>query len=335
MSTLFDICVSLLPIAAFLGALRFLDSFKLVSIRTVLSTILIGAGLALVSLFANSLLIERLGLSFPTYSRYVAPILEEVFKGAWVVFLIRTRRVGFIVDAAITGFAVGAGFAMMENVYYLQQLSGVSPLVWVLRGFGTAAMHGGSTAIFAIISKYLFERSSGKSVAAFIPGLLLAIGIHSAFNHFLLPPVIMTAVLVVCFPLLMVFVFERSEKATRHWLGEGFDSDMELWESLSSGSMGDSRIGRYLESLTARFDPVVVADMLCYLQLHTELAVQVKGVLLARQSGFKLPPDPDLTAKLRELDYLEHTIGRTGHLAIKPFFHGSHREIWRLRVISD
>ena len=63
----------------------------------------------------------------------------------------RTRRTGFLTDAAILGFAVGAGFATVENIYYLRIFPDAPWLVWAIRGLGTAVMHGGASAIFAVL----------------------------------------------------------------------------------------------------------------------------------------------------------------------------------------
>ena len=49
-------------------------------------------------------------------------MVEESLKGALVIYLIVRRRIGFFVDAAIAGFAVGAGFATLENAYYALEL---------------------------------------------------------------------------------------------------------------------------------------------------------------------------------------------------------------------
>ena len=50
-------------------------------------------------------------------SRYIAPLTEETGKAALVVTLVATARVGFLVDAAVLGFAVGTGFALFENLH--------------------------------------------------------------------------------------------------------------------------------------------------------------------------------------------------------------------------
>lgn len=57
------------------------------------------------------------------YSRYGAPVVEEVLKSIYLVYLIKSKRIGFMVDSAIFGFAIGAGFAFVENIYYLQSVS--------------------------------------------------------------------------------------------------------------------------------------------------------------------------------------------------------------------
>ena len=50
-----------------------------------------------------------------------------------------------------SGYAVGAGFATVENLYYLGTLTDAHMAVWIVRGFGTAILHGGVQAIFAAL----------------------------------------------------------------------------------------------------------------------------------------------------------------------------------------
>ena len=51
------------------------------------------------------------------YARFGAPVVEELAKAVYWIFLIATARVAFMADSAICGFAVGAGFALVENIY--------------------------------------------------------------------------------------------------------------------------------------------------------------------------------------------------------------------------
>jgi hypothetical protein len=74
--------LGLLPVFVFLVALVGLDSFKLVRPRLVLGTMALGGVAALIAYFANGWLLELTQLPLREYSRYVAPLLEEMLKGA-------------------------------------------------------------------------------------------------------------------------------------------------------------------------------------------------------------------------------------------------------------
>ena len=326
--------LGLLPVCCFLAALMYLDSYKLVPIRLIIATILLGCGMAVASYPLNVAGLEWFDIEFIAYTRYVAPFIEEALKAFVIIVLIRRNRIGFLVDAAILGFAVGAGFAIFENMYYLQILPDMQLGTWIVRGFGTAIMHGGATAIFAIIAHTMIGQYPTHGSAAMIPAYLVATIVHSVFNHFFLTPVLNTLVVLVCLPLLLVIIFDRSEKSVSDWLGMGFDADTELLELINSGELSTSKVGLYLHSLKEKFEGPVVVDLLCYLRLHTELSIRAKGLLMMRESGFVNKTGEETKAKLKELQFLEKSIGTTGKLAIKPFMQMSQKDLWQFYMLS-
>jgi len=331
-SVLARLLVGVVPVVAFLLVLIYLDSYKLVRLRAVLLAIVAGGVAAGVAYGINVATATRLSQSLAGHARYVAPVIEETVKALILFALVRGRRVGFLVDAAIFGFAIGCGFAFVENLYYLQLLQRSAFGVWLLRGLGTAIMHGGTTAIFGILAKTLVDR--GRERWAIAAGLLPAIAIHSFFNHFFLSPVVSSLAMLVALPPLFVVVFARSERALRSWLGLGFDADAELLGLIHSGQFSQSKVGRYLRQLRERFSGPVVADMLCYLRLHLELSLRAKGELMLREAGFRPRPEPELRAKLDEMRFLERSIGRTGRLALYPFLDTSGRAGWQLKILE-
>jgi RsiW-degrading membrane proteinase PrsW (M82 family) len=335
LAVLVHVVIGILPVLGFLAALVALDSYKLVTIRTVIAVIASGFVAAIVCYFVNGELLRASGIDFARYSRYVAPAVEELAKAIIVVVLIRAHRVGFLVDAAILGFAAGTGFAIVENAYYQHLVADASVGTWVVRGFGTAIMHGGCTAIFAMSGLALRERSTTTLPLAFLPGYVLAVVLHSAYNHAFFSPMLGTLAVIVVLPPLMLFVYERSERATAEWLGTGFDADTEMLASITSGHFADSPAGRYLATLKSRFQGPIVADLLCYLRLHTELALRAKGILMMRESGFDAAIDEPIRAKLVEMRYLERSIGTTGQLAMKPLLRAGDKEIWQLRMLES
>ncbi len=320
--------LGLAPVVCFLAGLVLLDSYKLVRLRAVIALVIAGMLAAGAAYVANGTLLGHFDFTF--YTRYFAPVVEELLKALVVVALIRAHRIGFLVDAAICGFALGTGFALVENLLYLQFAHDAGTGAWLVRGFGTAIMHGGATAIFAVIALALVERGW----RAFVPGFAIAVVLHSLFNHFFFSPLMSTVGVALLLPLLLNAVFARSEAAVGDWLGKGFDADAEMLELINSGQFPGSPAGRYLSTLRHRFHGPVVADLLCYLRLHTELALRAKGILMMRESGFDVPVDEPTREKFAELGYLEKSVGRTGLLALQPMLHMSNKDLWQLYMLG-
>lgn len=326
--------VGLLPVVIFLGVLVYMDSYKLVRLHTVLWVIALGGAMAVASYFVNGFLLERSGFDFLKYSRYIAPLAEEIMKGLVMVWLFRTSRIGFLVDSAILGFAVGAGFAVVENFYYLYASAGTNMGIWIVRGFGTAIMHGGVTALFGVMAQTLTERSMKIHAIYYMPGLLLASVLHSVFNHFPGSPIMATAGTLVVLPPVFYLIFLRSARAMHTWLQADFDADAELLELINSTEFHNSKIGMFLNDLRTKFEGPVVVDMLCYLRIYTELAVRAKGVLMMRENGLDAPVGERTREKFKELHFLEKSIGKTGILAMQPFLQMERKDLWQLNVLE-
>lgn len=333
MTILIGLAVGLLPILLFLAGLRFMDSYKLVPVRAVAGSLVAGVVAALVALGINGAALGLLHLDPALVTRAIGPVVEETLKASWVILLVRRGRVGFMVDAGIHGFAVGTGFALLENIEYARVLGGGSIALWLVRGLGTAVMHGSTTAVVAMIGKGLAERHGSHSIRWFLPGFAIAVAVHALFNSLLLPPLVSTAILLVAMPLLLLVVFDRSERATRRWLGMGLDADAEMIEIILGDEIHTSRVGRYLETLRRSFPDAVVGDMLCLLRIHLELSMRAKGLLMARAAGIEIPVDADVRAQFSELAYLERSVGRTGTMAMQPLRGTSSRDLWQLYLL--
>jgi len=329
-----QIILSGLPVLMFLGALELIDTYQLLALRRVLRSVAVGCGVAAVCYGLNTALYASGIVSPDLWARSGAPVLEEVAKGLYVAWLLRSNRVGFMVDSAIAGFAVGAGFAVLENLTYIPDLSASGLAASAVRGMGTAMMHGGSTAIFAAVSSSVSEIRGSRSALVFLPGWALAILIHELYNQPLLAPVIAAAVVLVTLPAVIALIFWRSEKALEKWLGSKLDKDIDLLQMMSTGTFSSTHAGAYLRSLESAFSAEILGDMLCYLQLMLELSARAKGDLLRREMGFPVTPDPELPGQLKELNFLESRIGRAGKLAVAPLLGQSRRDIWEMRQLA-
>ncbi|MGD9265247.1 MAG: PrsW family glutamic-type intramembrane protease, partial [Lysobacterales bacterium] len=292
--------LGLLPVLIFLVVLLYLDSYKLVNFRMILRVIFACVLLAIAAYWANGYLIAELGWDRSLYFRYGAPLVEEALKAFVMVYLFRTHRIGFLVDSAILGFAVGAGFGVVENFFYLYLASDAHIAVWIVRGFGTAIMHGGTMALFGVMAQLLTERSMKINPLWYLPGFAVAVAIHSLFNHFPGTPILTTLGTILVLPPVFWIVFVKSANAMHEWLEVDFDEDADLLQQINSGQFADSKIGIFLGDLRQRFDGPTVVDMLCYLRLYTELALRAKGVLMMRENGLDTPVGERTREKFEE-----------------------------------
>ena len=333
--TIISLVVALSPVLLFLLCLIFLDTFRLVRFRRVAWAILAGIGTGLASYVVNSSLLSLLGWPVMTFAVLLAPIVEESLKGLYMGWVLHTRRAGFLIDAAILGFATGSGFAVAENIFYLRNLPDAPLFVWIIRGFGTAIMHGGATALFAVSAKAFTDSRLTSSWRVWVPGLAGAIVLHSFFNRMLHKPVLATVVIIVVLPIVMRLVYKIGENRLRRWLGHGFDRDTELLALINEGQVRETPLGRYLVSLRGSFRPDTVADMLCLLRLQAELSIRAKGILLLREHGLKPNDDPELREKLEEVRHLEVNIGKTGQLALRPVCRWKDANAWQRHLLEE
>lgn len=335
-----EIAVSLIPVILFLIFLFLLDSFKLVVESLVALAIVCGALSALIAYLVNSQIVDTVfsdSISFvissDIYSKYFAPFIEESLKSMFVIYLISKKRIGFMIDAAIYGFAIGAGFALVENIYYLRTISDSNILIWIIRGFGTAIMHGGCTATLAVI--FIGAKSRDKSpLFGFVSALTAAYIIHSSFNHFYVDPILQTVGIIVLTPIIFYSIFHFNEKHLQQWMELEFNSEVELLKAINRGEMLETRAGVYLESLKKQFPPETILDMYCYIKLYLELSIKAKSNLLLKENEFPIVVEAETADKLAELAALRKSLGRVGEMILTPLIRMNYRDLWKLNLLK-
>ncbi len=121
----------------------------------------------------------------------ITPAVEETLKGLGVFLMFGHHEYSDTLTGMMLGFTCGAGFAFVENWFYFSlkanpfDLGMSSWVVFVLyRSFFNTLAHGCFTASLAILPGYIkgIDRLGKYARMAFIPGLILAVVIHSVFN---------------------------------------------------------------------------------------------------------------------------------------------------------
>ena len=325
--------LSLLPVVAFLFGLCLLDSYRLVRPGAVVVSVGLGVVMALAALAILRTVAAAGGWTQYRYSSLGGPAVEETLKFGYMAALIASKRAGFMIDAAIHGVAVGAGFAIVENVLFLSGAD-ASLAVSAFRGFGTAIMHGGTAALAGIVAMRFAEVRGAGSGAGLLIGFATALSIHVLYNQAIAFPAAAAAGAMIVLPITIILFFREGQVAIRRWLGVGFDTDAELLEMVSGGQIGGSRIGTYLCSMRERYPAAIVADMFCLLRLRIELSIRAKGILIMRQAGFEPPRDPELGEKFGEIRHLEKSVGTAGLLAMQPLLRWRDKDLWEINMLT-
>ncbi|WP_369260474.1 MULTISPECIES: PrsW family intramembrane metalloprotease [unclassified Streptomyces] len=199
--------LAVFPVPLLVAAFRWLDRVEPGPWRNLLFAFAWGAcAAALIAIVANSFATRWIATATADPSSadtlgatVIAPIVEESAKAAAVllVFLFRRRDFTGIVDGVVIAGVTATGFAFTENILYLgtafgtDQLSGERGLASVTAAtfFVRVVMSPFAHPLFTVLTGIGFgiaamsaERRHLRRVLLPLGGLLLAMGMHSAWN---------------------------------------------------------------------------------------------------------------------------------------------------------
>jgi hypothetical protein len=141
--------------------------------------------------------------------------------------------------------------------------------------------------------------------------------------------------MIVGLPPAFLLIFTKSEHAVHQWLVDDYKSHRQLLDDIQSGRFAHSEAGRFIVTLSNRFDKATVADIFEYLKLHTLCVLRAENRSLARERNEKVVIGPSDRADLHRLAALEKKIGRIALMALWPHLHFSRRELWELHELTD
>ena len=333
--------VALLPVLALTAGFIWLDVFKLMSVWETLALLLLGGIAAAVTYPFSGAFLDSLPIGFNNYSRFVAPWIEEALKAIAIISLFRFNRIGFKLDAVVSGFAVGAGFSVVENIFYLLRFPDLAPSVWMVRGLGTAVMHGTTLAILAAVAHELAERETRSAASEydfsplwFVPGFLSAVAIHTVFNQFPEQPMVALLGTVILAPLALIAIFRFGAGEAHRSLVEESEAHRTLLQKMDTGRMEEDPAGRRIAALAARSDASTAAHIHEYSKLLTRLVISAEQMLLDQSSA----PDRievDLEADFARLRELKRNMGRSTVAALAEVLPFSMNDYWELSELRE
>ncbi|VVB73572.1 Protease prsW family protein [uncultured archaeon] len=168
--------------------------------RFIVGMFMWGVLAAFIAFFINSALLYLFGkgagmlplvLTSVIGSMIISPVVEEIIKAFGLTFISLHHEFDDALDGLLYGFAIGIGFAMMENWFYF--IARVDPIMvgidaWVsvilYRSLFNTIAHGCFTGLAGVLLGVLKSRDRFKQYyhIALLPGIFIAILLHIAFN---------------------------------------------------------------------------------------------------------------------------------------------------------
>jgi RsiW-degrading membrane proteinase PrsW (M82 family) len=334
--------LALVPVLVMLAVFVWLDAFALMSFREVVVLLLLGGLGALAAYPISGRMLDTLPIGFSLYSRFIAPWIEEAIKAALVILLFRLNRIGYKLDAVISGFAIGAGFSVVENILYLTMYPGYGTGTWLVRGFGTAIMHGTTLAVLAAIAHEFAEREAREaasdynfSLLWFIPGYGVAVALHTAFNQFPDRPLVAMMAAILVAPVALIAILNLGTAEAQRWLAAECAEHRAQVEALSGGRWPDGAAGRKIAALAGRLDPETAKRVRRYWELQAWLVAEAEETMIEEAAGDAEFDAEKIRAALAELDGLKRALGRSTFAALQALLPFSRNDQWEVAELRQ
>ena len=321
---------ALLPVVIYIIVVYQIDNFSLISVKRLLLLILCGMLTAL-ACFA---LFQMTGKIIPeSQSDSVNPIIEEMVKGIPLLWLAARKKIVFFIDSVICGAAVGGGFSILENIFYLLLGDQMGIGTVLFRGLEVALVHMGCSALVAaglMLIVRMIEYSRSRSVvkksdiAMSVFLLSEAPVLHLFHNTFHFVPLVQFVFVIGTLGGLLVWTYFYDVEMIHSWIDTGLDKQLDLLASIKTGRLDDTPTGKFLESVKDAFPQKDFFDIICYVQLHVELSVASRSRVMLRETGLEdnLPLSDEMKEQIisQYIEYktLEKRLGSAARMTIAP-----------------
>jgi len=269
--------------------------------------------------------------------QFAAPFYEEVFKGLILLYLFKRAKFTYVVDGAVYGFAVGTGFAIVENFVYILNNPLAATMVATQRIFSANLVHAFSTATIGI-TLGLFRSRTSKSrwrIPAF--GLLIAIVQHMLYNNMIyvmdttgnrtLPSIIFIPGLPGI--LFIRYVMLYGKKQAQTWIKEKLETERSITRNEVAAVDHLPAMNEILFPVVERFgvEKAELVEDLLYLQ--AQIGIKRKALDNLRENN---TTRKDLEAEIgemrTEMKNIQHEIGTYAMLFVRGLFTEEMVSVW-------
>lgn len=308
-----SIIIGLTIPVGFLAFLRTYDLHKTAKFNRNLISLACGVGAYFIAAQINPAMQRAGWVTWDQVERFTAPVVEEILKALILIYLVSRAEFNYIVDGALYGFGAGIGFAIIENVQYVNNNIENALIVAILRVFSTNLMHAtGSGLIGTALAYHRGSDKDKKRQGLFIiaGGFLVAISFHMVFNNIVstMADTRVSAGLLFGFAIgygvlgafLIWYAIRRGMSTQKEWVGEKLGaqdrvSQQEVRAATNIEKIVDQLIRPFQESFGDAKVPLVRS------MIYKQIEIGIKRKLIEKT------PNP---SKRMEIEAIIDTLGR-------------------------
>lgn len=286
-----------------------------------------GGLMVAVAYFANTGVYERIG-NYDAMIRFVAPIIEELLKAAILLYLVRRENFTYFVDGAIYGFAVGIGFAVFENYFYLYLDEAGALSTAIGRVLSTNLMHATASAVVGSALGFArFQRFQGRAFFL-VAGLVVAMLFHMGFNNITQSDMGSSLLLVYAAFIgfggtgFIAWIMRRGLNEQKQWIQESLGKiDQKVItrnEAAAVDHLADAQ--SILEPLEVVYGRDTAIKIEQFLVLQAQIGIKLKTIEKLNDEKMRAATEREVETMEQEMTALRKQIGSHTMLSLRAIF---------------
>ena len=300
------------------------DFFQTGNTRLMIGCFVWGAFAYLSAAEINSAMLRNNVISVDNLVRYSAPVLEEILKGAILLYLIRRADFTYFVDGAIYGFTIGIGFAVFENVEYVLGHPAAALGLALARVFSTNLVHATACGAIGIaLGLSRFERSgSTRRIMTLLASVVIAMGLHIAFNNLVDrgAPIFLAFVVGFAGAGLIVYSMMRGMNDLKSWVNEELKEERRVTANEATIVNQFEKVDSLLAPFAKRFGPQKTALAREMLLMQAQMGIQRRTAEKHQDEKMRKAAEEQVKALLSKMDVCRNQLGWYCMLQLRGMF---------------
>lgn len=315
----------------FLGIIRKADFYQTGQFRLILLSLSLGVCAYGLTAITNNVLVYFGLADWNMIVRSYAPILEEIFKGLFLLFLVSRRWFSYSVDGAIYGFATGIGFAILENYEYVIKDPTIAVLVALQRIFSANLVHATGCAIIgSALGVFQLNRTRSRWLVLGV-GLFLAIAQHMFYNMISNTGTsLVTAIGIGILGAVFIYLaMQRGKKQAQKWIKQKLGMEDRITRGEVAAVDRLPSMDNLLLPVLERFDPETASKVEKLLYLQARLGIKRKTIeSFGNNTSMRDAVETEVFEMRTKMDAARRDIGAYAMLFVRELFTEEMVSVW-------